>query len=72
MYDGHPEGFCVDVYAEVFPYVESYENVEVYDENQAGFFVDMYVYVCALSSGTCVQDQRKRSCFSFIELYVVI
>ena len=52
--------FYVGVHAEVFSYVELYEYVEVYYGSETIF--------CVLYSGTCIQDQSKCGCFSFIEL----
>ena len=45
MYDGHWALFCVDVYAEVFLYVEFYEDIRVYKGHEAGFCVYVYSYV---------------------------
>ena len=45
MYDGREVGFCVDVHAEVLPYVELYKYVEVYGGHEARFCVDVYAHV---------------------------
>ena len=45
MYDECEEGFCVDVFAELSMYVESYDYVEVYDGHESGFCVNMYVHM---------------------------
>ena len=38
---GSQAGFCVDLYAEVSMYVESYEYLEVYGGSEVGFFVEV-------------------------------
>ena len=51
MHDRHRAGFYVGVCAEVSSYIDSCEDVEVYDGSEAGFFV-----VCL---GAYIQDQNK-------------
>ena len=45
MHNGWQAGFCVDVYADVSSYVESYEYIEGWDGRQAEFCVDVDAYV---------------------------